>query len=128
VGPRLNASFSFPERLLRYWRHAGRFTDEETRIYAEPARRPGTLRATAHRYRSIVGREIPWYVRNHRRLRPFVPTLHINGARDPLAQGIPDSWRRFAADLRWAVVPDCGHFPPEERPDWVLERLLPFLG
>jgi pimeloyl-ACP methyl ester carboxylesterase len=127
VGPVLNRWFAFPERLLRYWRHAGRFTDEEAGIYTRPLRRPGSLRATVQRYRSIVGREIPWYLRNCRRLRLSVPTLHINGDRDPLAQGIPDSWRRFADEMRWEVAPDCGHFPPEEQPEWVLEQATEFL-
>jgi pimeloyl-ACP methyl ester carboxylesterase len=35
--------------------------------------------------------------------------------------------RMLANDVRGASIPECGHFPPEERPDALLEHLLPFL-
>ena len=31
-----------------------------------------------------------------------------------------ESWRR--------VIEDCGHWIPEERPQWVVEQLLAFFG
>jgi len=39
-----------------------------------------------------------------------------------------DSWRRVADDVRGGVAQDCGHWIPEERPDWVVEQLLGFFG
>ncbi len=30
--------------------------------------------------------------------------------------------------IRFATVEGCGHWIPEERPDWVVERLLEFFG
>ncbi|GMK57465.1 hypothetical protein CspeluHIS016_0402990 [Cutaneotrichosporon spelunceum] len=40
---------------------------------------------------------------------------------DPLAE-----WRRVAADVRGSTLP-CGHYIPEEAPDALLEKALPFL-
>ncbi|CAK9782630.1 haloacetate dehalogenase H-1 [Cutaneotrichosporon oleaginosum] len=40
---------------------------------------------------------------------------------DPLTE-----WRRVATDVRGGTVP-CGHYIPEEAPDAMLERALPFL-
>jgi haloacetate dehalogenase len=41
---------------------------------------------------------------------------------------VPDSYRRFADDMSLELVPDCGHFIAEERPEWLLDRLETFLG
>ena len=83
--------------------------------------------ATLARDRQIARRDLPWFLRHARRLRLRVPTLHLNGDRDPLTQGVPHSYRGFADDMRLELVPDCGHFIAEERPDWLLERLERFL-
>jgi pimeloyl-ACP methyl ester carboxylesterase len=82
---------------------------------------------THGRYHHIVRHEIPWFIRHHRDLRQHVPTLHLNGEHDPLTIGTPDSWRPFADEMRFELVPGSGHFVAEERPDWVLDRVLPFL-
>jgi pimeloyl-ACP methyl ester carboxylesterase len=34
--------------------------------------------------------------------------------------------KRVAVDVRSEIVPDCGHFVPEEAPDFLTERLLKF--
>ena len=39
-----------------------------------------------------------------------------------------ESWRRVAEDVRGGVIEDCGHWIPEERPQWVVEQLLAFFG
>jgi pimeloyl-ACP methyl ester carboxylesterase len=33
-----------------------------------------------------------------------------------------------AVDVRGEVVPECGHFIPEEAPEFLVDRLLAFLG
>ena len=112
---------------LHAWRAAGRFTPEEVEIYTAPLRRPLGRVATVGRDRQIVRRDIPFFIRHSPRLRLRVPTLHLNGELDPLTQGVPDSYRRHADDMRLELVPDCGHFIAEERPRWLLDRLLAFL-
>jgi len=39
-----------------------------------------------------------------------------------------ESWRRVANDVRGGVAENCGHWIPEERPDWVVEQLAAFFG
>lgn len=112
---------------LHAWRAAGRFTDEEVATYTVPLRRALGSVATVGRDRQIVKRDIPYFALNASRLRLRVPTLHLNGEHDPLTQGLPDSWRRYADDMGLELVPGAGHFVAEERPEWVLDRLLAFL-
>ena len=120
--------FGIPEVALRTWRARGRFTREEVEIYCSPLRRELSAHATTQRDRQIVLHDIPWFVRNSSRLRLRVPTLHLNGADDPLTQLLPDSWRGHADDMRFEAIPDCGHFLAEERPNEVLDRMLDFLA
>jgi pimeloyl-ACP methyl ester carboxylesterase len=42
--------------------------------------------------------------------------------------GAIESWRRVAADVRGGIAEGCGHWIPEERPDWMIEQLLAFFG
>lgn len=37
-------------------------------------------------------------------------------------------WRPLAANLEGCGVPECGHFVPEEQPEFVLDRMLPFMA
>ncbi|GAB3679865.1 alpha/beta hydrolase [Salinarchaeum chitinilyticum] len=57
-----------------------------------------------------------------------VPTLVINGDSDPL---IPLAWAEAAVaeipDAELAVIEDCGHWPPRERPEAFLDALVAFL-
>ncbi len=39
-----------------------------------------------------------------------------------------ESWRRVATDVRGGVIEGCGHWIPEERPEWVVKQLLEFFG
>lgn len=116
-----------PEFALRDWRRRGRFTSEEVEVYTSPLRLPLRANATGQRYRKLVVSDIPWFVRNHADLRLRVPTLHLNGELDPLTRAMPSSWRRYADDMRVEHVPGAGHFIAEERPGYVLERMLDFL-
>jgi hypothetical protein len=40
--------------------------------------------------------------------------------------GAVESWRRFAADVCGGIAEGCGHWIPEERPDWMIEQLSAF--
>ena len=115
------------EHLLREWRRNGRFTPEEEEIFTGPLRRPGSANATMRRYRALLTSDVPFFARRHKQLRLRVPTLHLNGADDPLTQAVPDSYRSYTDDMRLELVPDCGHFAAEEQPAWVLDRLLEFM-
>jgi pimeloyl-ACP methyl ester carboxylesterase len=37
-------------------------------------------------------------------------------------------WRRVARDVRGGITEGCGHWTPEERPDWGVEPLPEFFA
>jgi pimeloyl-ACP methyl ester carboxylesterase len=127
LGELATTRLGVPEVCLRTWRHHGTFTPEEIEIYTSPLRRPGSARATRLRYRTFVTSELPMFVRRHKTMRLRTPTLHLNGAEDPLTRATPDSWRRYADDMRYETLGDCGHFLAEERPQETLDRITEFL-
>ncbi|WUV50986.1 alpha/beta hydrolase [Nocardia vinacea] len=116
------------KRSLRAWRHQGRFSDAEAAVYLSRMRTPSAHAATIDFNRNVVLHEVPHFARHYRMMRLRVPTLHLNGACDPLSEGVPDSYRDYADDMRLERIPDCGHYVPEERPQWLADRLLTFLG
>jgi pimeloyl-ACP methyl ester carboxylesterase len=127
LGPYATTWLGIPEHALRSWRHAGRFTREEEQTYLARLRRPVSADATRRYYRNVALREGPYYIRHHRAMRVHVPTLHLNGAEDPLTRGVPDNCERYADEIALELVPGCGHFVAEERPEWLVERLRRFL-
>jgi pimeloyl-ACP methyl ester carboxylesterase len=57
------------------------------------------------------------------------PALLMTGAHDPVIRPARlDGWQGHADHVQVAVIEDCGHFAPEERPQAVLGRLEPFLA
>ena len=127
AGASLARPAALPSFVLRYWRGRGTYTQEETATYVRQFARAATTAATHQRYRSILTREVPHFVRRHRELRLTVPTLALDGDADPLTEGVPDSWRHFADDMRWETMRGVGHFPAEEAPEETLTHVLPFL-
>jgi pimeloyl-ACP methyl ester carboxylesterase len=128
LGSVLTTRLGVPEHCLRTWRHRGEFSAAEISVYAERIGTPAAVGATIAYDRNLAVREIPYFWRHHRALRLHVPTLHLNGAEDPLTRAVPrESWRPYADDMRFELVPDCGHFLAEERPDELARRLLDFL-
>ncbi|HUG24288.1 alpha/beta fold hydrolase [Piscinibacter sp.] len=90
---------------------------------------PGTAHGVCEDYRAAAGIDLE-HDRSDRAhgLRLTMPLLALWGADgvvnrcfDPLAL-----WRRVATDVRGEALP-CGHYIPEEAPDALLERALPFL-
>jgi pimeloyl-ACP methyl ester carboxylesterase len=123
LGRTATTRLGITERCLHAWRHTGRFTPEETELYMRNMRRTDAETATVRFDRNVVLRELPHFARHYRAIRQRVPTLHLNGEHDPLTIGVPETYRDYADDMRLELVPDCGHFIAEERPDWLLERL-----
>ncbi|RDI44702.1 alpha/beta fold hydrolase [Nocardia mexicana] len=114
-------------RSLRAWRYEGRFTPEEAEVYLRRMGTPGALAATGAFNRNVMVHEVPHFLRHYRLLRLRVPTLHLNGAQDPLSEGVSHSYADYAEAMRLEIIPGCGHFPPEEQPDLFTDRLLTFL-
>ncbi|WP_435592373.1 alpha/beta fold hydrolase [Nocardia sp. bgisy118] len=116
------------KRSLHAWRHRGRFGADEIEVYQQRMRTPAAYTATAEFNRNVVLHEVPHFLQHYRLLRLQVPTLHLNGAQDPLSEGIPHSYRDYTDAMRLETIPDCGHFAPEEQPEWLTTRLLTFFG
>ncbi|WP_280276755.1 alpha/beta fold hydrolase [Nocardia wallacei] len=114
-------------RSLDAWRYQGNFSAAEVEIYQQRMRTPAAYAATVAFNRNVVLHEVPHFLRHYRLLRLRVPTLHLNGAQDPLSRGIPSSYPDYADAMRLETIPDCGHFAPEEQPEWLKTRLLSFL-
>jgi len=126
LGGRIGEAVGVSEACLRWWRHAGAFTPVELATYTGRTRTPQGMGATRAFDRNILSREIAWFSRHYRTLRLRVPVLHLNGADDPLTVGVPLNFQRHADDMRLEIVPDCGHFLAEERPEKLLDRMLRF--
>jgi len=94
--------------------------------FAEPAR----ARAAQQVYRSFLLHDYPSWVRGRFRGRRLTtPTLWLNGEQDPvLKRGSVEDLAAHADDVRFEYLPDCGHFPPEERPDLVAQKLREFFA
>ena len=96
--------------------------------YVRAYRQPGAMRAGFNLYRAT-----PQDVADNQVFlsegKLKMPVLCYGGAlgrgRGPLAM---ESWRRVAEDVRGGVIEECGHWIPEERPQWVVEQLLSFFG
>jgi len=126
VGERLVGSQGFVRRLLKSGAaDANAFTDADLDAFATVLAEPARARASAQLYRTFLTREA---VRTGGgRLR--VPALLLSGDRDPAVRPAMLEGREGRADdLTIEMVPGCGHFLPEERPDVVAERARSFLG
>ena len=115
-----------------FYRHWGARPDaiaeEAQREYLRTYRQPGAMRAGFNLYRAT-----PQDVADneaflaHGKLR--MPVL-CYGGRHGRGRGMAamESWRRVAADVRGGIADHCGHWIPEERPDWTVQQLLAFFN
>ena len=96
--------------------------------YIRAYRLPGAMRAGFNLYRATpqdVADNEAWIAAGKLQM----PVLCYGG---PLGRGrgmgAIESWRRVAEDVRGGIAEGCGHWIPEERPQWVIEQLLAFFG
>jgi pimeloyl-ACP methyl ester carboxylesterase len=103
---------------------------EEAQLeYIRAYRQPGAMRAGFELYRAtpqdVADNEA--FLARDGKLR--MPVLCYGG---PLGRGrgmaAIESWRRVAEDVRGGIAEGCGHWIPEERPDWTVAELLAFFG
>lgn len=98
------------------------------REYLRAYRLPGAMRAGFNIYRAT-----PQDVADNeaflRQGKLEMPILCYGG---PLGRGrgmgALESWQRVATNVRGGIAEGCGHWIPEERPQWVVEQLLAFFG
>jgi len=104
-------------------------SEDAQREYIRAYSQPGAMRAGFNYYREMA--------RDTRDNKGFMakgklemPLMVYGGGNKIVGRGTyaMDSWQRVASDVRGGVAEGCGHWIPEERPAWVIERLLEFFG
>lgn len=103
-------------------------SDEAQREYLRTYRQPGAMRAGFNLYRAtrqdILDNEA--FLAQGKLQMPVLCWGGEGGrGRGPLAL---ESWQRVADNVKGGVAEGCGHWIPEERPDWTLQQLLTFFG
>jgi pimeloyl-ACP methyl ester carboxylesterase len=88
--------------------------------YVNCMRRPGGIRSSIGYYRAMA--ETAEQFRRHAASKLTVPVIAW-GADSPTGGLTLEGARRVAADVTGGIVPGCGHWIPEERPDFAAARL-----
>ncbi|MEU6101360.1 alpha/beta fold hydrolase [Streptomyces flaveolus] len=105
------------------------WTPDAMEEFVRSSREPARARAGEALHRAFALRDIARLLTGrYKKLRLTTPTVIMGGARDfMLPPGVLTPAGRHADDLRVQVVPECGHYLHEERPDLVArtaERLF----
>jgi epoxide hydrolase A/B len=122
-GAEMQDRFAFPQAMPAW------LTEDDLDVYAGEFERTG-FTGGLNRYRNV---DRDWEDLSVFRGRPIgVPALFVGGDRDgPTIWGMP-SIERFGETLpelhRSLILPGCGHWTQQERPDEVNEALLEFLS
>jgi pimeloyl-ACP methyl ester carboxylesterase len=126
LGRRLVADERFTTRVITAIavRHEA-WTADDVRAFTTVLTDPERARASVLLYRTFLLREVG----RTARARLATPTRIMIGAGDPAIRPfLLDGAEREADDLAVEMVPDCGHFVPEERPELVAERARALFG
>jgi pimeloyl-ACP methyl ester carboxylesterase len=120
LGPRLVRDGAFPRKVLETARRDGRrWSAEELETYVGVLREPQAAHASSKLYRDFVLWEAPKNAMGGFRGRRFtMPARLLHGRRDPLGTELVQG---FKGELE--LVDGIGHFPPEEAPALVAERI-----
>ena len=103
-------------------------SEEDQREYLRTYRQPGAMRAGFNLYRATV-QDIEDNQAFIAQGKLEMPVLCYGGAAGRgRRMAAMESWQRVASDVRGGIAEGCGHWIPEERPEWVVERLLEFFG
>ncbi len=120
VGRRVVREGGFVRRVLEVGRRDGRsWSDDELETYMAVLREPQGAHASSKLYRDFVLREAPKNLMGGFRGRRFaMPARLLHGYRDPLGRELVQG---FKGELE--IVDGIGHFPPEEAPALVADRI-----
>jgi pimeloyl-ACP methyl ester carboxylesterase len=113
-------------RMLSHQAHAigEADLDEYVRCYSQP----GAMRAGFKYYRAIP-KDVAANEANRARGRLTLPVLALGGGgRGGRGVEPAQSMRLMAEHVSGEVVPDSGHFVPEEQPAWLADRLARFFA
>jgi pimeloyl-ACP methyl ester carboxylesterase len=126
LGERVLRRGRFIERFLRRDLVQPGLSAADAAMYADRLREPARARASAQLYRGYRRLLLDVGIRRrYHDLRLSTPTLLLFGARDfYVSRHWTRGWEGHADHMRVELVPDSGHFLPEERPELVAARAL----
>jgi len=130
IGYRAHRGGRFVRTVLRLGVSDRSVWDERTlSIFADNLAEPDRARAAVQLYRVFNLREIGPIMRGrYARERLTVPTRMVFGSEDTaLHPSLLAGYEKHADDMDVELVPGCGHFIADERPDLVAERARAFL-
>lgn len=131
LGYRLHRRGDFVRRVLIGGSTIREPWDEPTLdAFADNLAEPARARAAVQVYRVFNLRELPVIARGrYAAARLEVPTLLLFGSDDlVLRPSMLAGYQRHAPQMRVELVPGCGHFIADERPDLVAARAREFLA
>jgi pimeloyl-ACP methyl ester carboxylesterase len=131
LGYHLHRSGNFiPRVLVGGSTRRGAWDEQTLRAFGENLAEPGRARACVQVYRTFQRREILPVVRGrYAERRLTVPTRVLFGEDDTvLRPALLAGYERHADDMQVELVPECGHFIVDERPQLVAERARAFLA
>ncbi len=101
-------------------------SEEAQQEYLRTYRQPGAMRAGFNFYRAT-----PQDVADNEQFlkdgKLKMPVLCYGGESGRgRRMAALESWQRVAENVRGGIAEGCGHWIPEERPDWVIAELLAF--
>lgn len=118
------------ERLLLGWFHqhfaynpaaiSGADLDEYVRCFSSPGGLHALKYYSTHYEDAEHNRELA-------KTKLRMPVLAFGGAAF-LGEGPRKSMEQLATKVRGGSIPDCGHWIPEERPEFLIDALLKFFG
>ena len=131
LGYRLHRGGSFVRRVLVGASVERSVWDEATlSAFADNLAEPDRARAGVQMYRVFNLREMaPIVSGRYARERLTVPTRMLFGTGDAaLRPELLEGYERHADDMQVELVPDCGHFIADEKPQLVAERARAFFA
>jgi pimeloyl-ACP methyl ester carboxylesterase len=126
LGEQLIANEAFLGRLLNAAAaEPGVWSDDELRAYSGVLAEPARARASVQLYRTFLLHEAGRAPDG----RLEVPTRLLGGERDPaIPPVLLEGAEQYGDDMTVEILPGCGHFAPEQRPELVAERALALFG
>lgn len=118
---RIWLSWLFRNKARRTWAIEPADLDEYVRVNSAP----GALRAASAYYREMLSTDGLAQTRARADRKVVAPVLAM-GAEGGVGQVLLETMRACATDVKGGVVPDCGHYMPEEAPGPVADAIIRF--
>jgi pimeloyl-ACP methyl ester carboxylesterase len=117
------------ETYLRYFygdAYPDRITEADVKEYVRCYSNPASLKASLDYYRAF-----PQDVQDNATFAKTplkMPVLVLSGERSPLGTSAYEVMKTLAIDVLGEVIPDCGHWIPEEQPEMLITKIKTFLS